>query len=43
MLNGTKHTSLLSGSEEYYGTAIWGCIFSHVRPSYEWAVSDLDP
>ncbi len=22
---------------------IWGRIFSHVRPFYEWAVSDLDP
>jgi hypothetical protein len=22
---------------------IWGCIFSHVRPFYEQAVSDLDP
>ncbi len=21
----------------------WGCIFSHVRPFYEWVVSDLDP
>jgi hypothetical protein len=20
-----------------------GCIFSHMRPMYEWAVSDLDP
>ncbi len=21
----------------------WGCIFSRVRPFYEWAVSDLGP
>ncbi len=27
-----------------YGlTEIWGCIFSHVRPFYERAVSDLGP
>ncbi len=37
---GTGH----SGQEHLDGAiVIWGCIFSHVWPFYEWAVSNLEP
>ncbi len=31
------------GISIYNATEVRGCIFSRVRPFYEWAVSDLDP